>query len=773
MMRAKRRRLSLLASSLLILMIGIVLVWSKPARAAPVNTVIDNGNLISSPAFFSWVKDHSDSTTKQYLAYYKQSGSNATLLFPYAIPNAYISSPFVHTNVLYAGSNPGDCTVDSDTIFAITVRSYRKTCTVSKQISPNTTVIYYVSDVDSGSNSVSQNLFVSGLQDQVYVASDTWLFKKLDSHGNPTIPLTVPDRTTGDTSLDGHPNILSAHNTCGDGDGDSNLYYRCAVGLVATSDSSGYIKIDWINRSAASTHGEFTFNFYPNEYRTLTFDTNGGTIEDLDLNGNGITGEGIGPGKDNNLNRHYTVTLWEHPDGNNRLREYVKDTHVGYYPIPTWDGHTFDGWYGGAGCPTSNNYHLGGDATASDRFDLGQDCTLIAYWTAIPYTLTPHVDTAVSTVRAGDSVTFKPNVTNTIAYSNATSWNVRRIIIPAGGSIPYTGTRTTGTFGCSYYTTQGMSCTDVDSSSQAFMTKTPTYVASASGYTYPVTSNLPFGTQVCYALYINSSTQEADKPAEALTCVVVVKTPRLQVWGNDVRVGSSFSSVDSNQSSLIGTNNGSWGEYGVLAPSSIKGFGSAGSASGETLTFANTNPPPNPKLGSFTDATNLGTIPNVKSYLDTAATNSQTGIRTIGAPATISGGYEANVVYETATDVTITHDIINPSTGANLTQMVIIARNIYIDPSVKQVDAWLIASGTIDTCPLPTPTADNCKTVLTINGPIMANQLKLNRTGGDEASSAPAEIVNLRGDAYIWMRKLSGLTGTVRTVYTRELAPRY
>jgi hypothetical protein len=255
------------------------------------------------------------------------------------------------------------------------------------------------------------------------------------------------------------------------------------------------------------------------------------------------------------------------------------------------------------------------------------------------------------------------------------------------------------------------------------------------------------------------------------------------VWGNDVRVGSTFAGGGINKLSVVNTNRGSWGEYGVIVPGLVTSFGSNASLGGTSLTFANRKSDGTPILGGFTQASGvagLGTIPDVAGYMAKVVSleyRDRTGVTEVTDVAKTANidAYAHNKVYTSTATVRITDDIINPSKGADLGQMVIIAPNILIDPSVAQVDAWLIATNTVNTCNVAgNPSADNCGTVLKINGPIMANHLLLNRTGGDDADlNSPAEIVNLRGDAYIWVRRLSSLTGTVRTVYTRELAPRY
>ncbi len=87
-----------------------------------------------------------------------------------------------------------------------------------------------------------------------------------------------------------------------------------------------------------------------------------------------------------------------------------------------------------------------------------------------------------------------------------------------------------------------------------------------------------------------------------------------------------------------------------------------------------------------------------------------------------------------------------------------------------------------------------------INGPIIANELLLNRTGGahqgdvkitgssatscslarldlcnlaDNGSATPAEIINLRPDIYLWAYSQLNRYTQATTTYSREQAPRY
>jgi len=109
---------------------------------------------------------------------------------------------------------------------------------------------------------------------------------------------------------------------------------------------------------------------------------------------------------------------------------------------------------------------------------------------------------------------------------------------------------------------------------------------------------------------------------------------------------------------------------------------------------------------------------------------------------------------------------------------------------VSRVDAWLVASGTgqhgrLNTCRISSAdettlgaglNATVCNTKLTVNGPVVANHLLLRRTAGagpGNAAGDPAEVFNLRPDAYMWASYRASLSGQLKTVNTIELPPRY
>jgi hypothetical protein len=161
--------------------------------------------------------------------------------------------------------------------------------------------------------------------------------------------------------------------------------------------------------------------------------------------------------------------------------------------------------------------------------------------------------------------------------------------------------------------------------------------------------------------------------------------------------------------------------------------------------------------------------------------------------------------------------------SAALPQILIFADNVNITEGVTRVDAWLVVdNGTINTCSghkfgdsangligLEANDAGmrdayksygNCDKTLVINGPVYANHLSLMRTAGafhsdaentsdgvldrsvganrddddkKKGAVAPAEIFNLRADAYIWAYNQAQRYSEAVVTYTRELAPRY
>ena len=344
-----------------------------------------------------------------------------------------------------------------------------------------------------------------------------------------------------------------------------------------------------------------------------------------------------------------------------------------------------------------------------------------------------------------------------------------------------------------------------------------------------------FGKQVCRTTSASPSTNNGgtytDSPA---TCVTIGKKPKVQVHGNDLILGrpfiggaqqlssanTSISQLNSIPSGASGNVFGSWIEYGIFATKNIVGLGSGSAFAGganasdvcsySLLTFVNatTSNPATACSGSTTAggyATGR-TIPDVQSdfpvvsgtpvYDDTAA--APQGLYTSDASAdpitvaasgvkTIKKG-EWVVINAPNADVTIANDITYDTSPLqsiyDIPQLVIIAKDIYISPTVKQVDAWLVAQGSttagtglLDTCHISNDYTTQlsttiCNKVLQVNGPVMAQKLWLRRTGG-ATTADPAEVFNLRPDAYMWGYARASTSGRVQTIYSQELPPRF
>lgn len=136
-------------------------------------------------------------------------------------------------------------------------------------------------------------------------------------------------------------------------------------------------------------------------------------------------------------------------------------------------------------------------------------------------------------------------------------------------------------------------------------------------------------------------------------------------------------------------------------------------------------------------------------------------------------------------DIRYTGDALNSL--ADIPQVVIIANNIIVAEGVQHIDAWLVAvgsgvNGRVNTCGAGGVTETSalvytqCSDTLTVNGPVIANHLIMRRTAGSgtgPASGEPAEVFNLRADAYLWATEYNLKGGRLPTVSTKELPPRF
>jgi hypothetical protein len=188
-----------------------------------------------------------------------------------------------------------------------------------------------------------------------------------------------------------------------------------------------------------------------------------------------------------------------------------------------------------------------------------------------------------------------------------------------------------------------------------------------------------------------------------------------------------------------------------------------------------------PISGTCIEATVEPTVenPNPKNYISIIGPSDSTNLiiqKGNTYLVNLKGGdaiIDRDITYED-----VTYDNIN-----ELPQVIIMTTgNIYIDDKVTNVDAWLIANegnGTITTCynhPAIPESSATCSSPLTINGPVFASKLILNRTAGagtGKNSIDPAEIFNLPAYTYLWAYNQAQRFSQAVTTYTRELAPRY
>ena len=439
------------------------------------------------------------------------------------------------------------------------------------------------------------------------------------------------------------------------------------------------------------------------------------------------------------------------------------------------------------------------------------------------YELVPSVEsTAPLIIEAGASFDIMPKINNRgPTVSEDTQWKLTKTIIQPGDTISNPNGGNSETEPCTYFGYVS-SCSVVDkaelnSSGDGSIFGVTTTSLSIYGET---DTNLPAGTDICYALsvqpraYSASGVEDSRWSHSATACVVIGKKPKVQIWGGDLMVGGSVTTSSSVKNiGGIDRTFGSWAEYGILATGIIKGMASGSAFAGpglanptvckySTLSFTNAgsstsceaNQSAGAVIGGYVSTRSLpdvaasfpiiSTTPNVAANLS----GLPSGTYTASGNVSISGGNieksQYIVINAPSATITITGNI-NYTNGtlqklSDIPQVIIIANKIVINGGVTNVNAWLIAknssnTGEIYTCEILGDTVDKCNQPLVVNGPVMTNKLYLRRTGGSGAGAAsgdPAEVFNLRPDAYLWAFSRAATNGRIRTVYTTELPPR-
>jgi len=415
-------------------------------------------------------------------------------------------------------------------------------------------------------------------------------------------------------------------------------------------------------------------------------------------------------------------------------------------------------------------------------------------------------------------------------------WQLTRCVMPAGNTAYSSAIINNTTTGVTTYRGLGGTCDTLSAGADPRSFPVSSSAKKVDDIPPEPMPALQPGQRLCFIFSVRHPRDNSADDAwrhSVPACILIGKKPKVQILGNDIFVGRLAATATGTapaaaiQTSVSqGTSAyGSWVEYMASATGTITGLGSgSGFAGGSTsyssqcsvsnLTLSNTTryPSTSPPIVAAPAACNSSTtygayntkktMPNVSGYFTTAGAQglsgnvditNLSGTYTAGATLNITGGDispgRSIIINAPNTDVTISGNI-NYSSGAfktiaEIPQVVIIAKNIFINgrnddaSAVTNIDSWLIAGSTINTCndlgAFTNITTDLCKRPLTVNGPVMANTLLLRRTGGSEGSSmgVAAEVFNLRPDAYLWGIAQAAKSGRLQTTYETELPPRY
>lgn len=470
------------------------------------------------------------------------------------------------------------------------------------------------------------------------------------------------------------------------------------------------------------------------------------------------------------------------------------------------------------------------DFLSAFHFGRTMSCAEIAY----NYSLTPIIGIS-GTNNVALSVRNDPEVVNTNqTYTKPSNWQVTQFVVqdvttPEIQSL-LNGVTESQRIPCTFLSskipaTNMTECTDVAKSDgmNTIFDKNGNISSTIDrrnrGTPFPTTlPEPPPGANVCYMLSVNKYRPYGPSPNWRNSKIVCksggTKKPKIQVYGDDIRVGRSISTSQT-ESELLGKVFGSWGQYASYSVNNVNGFGTSSGLKGgqpiftpplsfSRLTFANSAIP----YGHFDSAVNSRGLTGIKELFTPIAQSGGFGmpsiqlsnlahsktpylVNNVSGTLEIEGGTieKGKTVIVVATgNVKIKSDIhytTDPLASLDdIPQVVIVAKNISIDESVGNIDAWLVAdarTGVINTCDSHAPpnlTVRDCAKQLKVNGPVATNKLLLYRTHGSEGNNPdtlekPAEIFNNRGDSYLWALNYLSNNQRLVTSVQLELPPRY
>jgi len=434
---------------------------------------------------------------------------------------------------------------------------------------------------------------------------------------------------------------------------------------------------------------------------------------------------------------------------------------------------------------------------------------------------------SADSIESNSVVAVNPTVINQsytgayLTHTRDTQWKLTQLIVQPNVAVPTLNNTSSSSEPCAYYGSKGVSnCTTVKNGNGIFDKNGNNSEALATFYAN--IGDYAAGTKICFVFsvqpragwYKTNVDTQWNHSALSLTnnCVVVVKKPKVQVWGGDLYAKTGVSTSTSIKS-INGTSSmfGSWVEYGIFSAGLVKGTASGAAFAGSglvgynsacnysRLSFANVT---EGNTSCIVGAEKIGyynaSLPNIDVAASfpiasstptvTSSLDNLQGTYTATGNVTITGGNIKKgqwiVINAPNANITISGNINYTDETLNsvmdIPQVVIIAGNINITDNVTNVDSWLMASGSLNTCSSVSTdtklTINICNQELVINGPVSAGKIYLRRTAGSNtgaASGDPAEVINLRADAYLWSAARATSIGKVHTVYTTELPPRF
>jgi hypothetical protein len=284
-------------------------------------------------------------------------------------------------------------------------------------------------------------------------------------------------------------------------------------------------------------------------------------------------------------------------------------------------------------------------------------------------------------------------------------------------------------------------------------------------FTYNINTGTPDGTEICFYDHIRPNQIntdpgiDSDPPDQCYRVLNAVRNPAVRGFNGDVHAGGGHCGTALTDGAASGNPNArSFGQYVVSASASggISGFGSnSGLGSGlalslganggyaqvcrpDIVTYARNNP----AAGAAT-ITGAATVSNFD--LTTWTNPTQPGGSTVyfydGAPDGFGNPvlHVSGTVLRKTTIVALSGDIEvdgnillsnNPAATTDLPSLGLIsAGNINISNAAGEVDAYMFADGTIDTCFQGASDVRACASKLIVNGFAMAHALALHRTG--------------------------------------------